>query len=92
MSTRVVDRPEASRYELIQDGQVLGYADYRRGDDAVELPHTVVDPAHRGQGLAAELVGAALDDLRSQGARVIPTCWYVAEFIDTHPDYQDLLV
>ena len=92
MSNRVVDRPEASRYELVQDGQVLGYLDYRPRDGAVELPHTVVDPAHRGQGLAAELVGAALDDLRANGARVIPTCWYVAEFIGSHTDYQDLLV
>jgi predicted GNAT family acetyltransferase len=45
----------------------------------------------RGRGLGSELVRAALDDVRRRGATVVPTCWYVAEFIDAHPEYGDLL-
>jgi uncharacterized protein len=33
----------------------------------------------------------ALDDVRAAGRTVIPTCWYVAQFIDEHPEYEDLL-
>jgi uncharacterized protein len=55
------------------------------------MPHTVIDPARRRQGLGAELVRGALDDLRRRGHRVVPSCWFVAEFIDDHPDYVDLL-
>ena len=33
----------------------------------------------------------ALDDVRPTGRRVVPSCWYVAQFIDEHPDYADLL-
>jgi predicted GNAT family acetyltransferase len=89
---RVVHRPESSRYELVVDGEVVGFADYRDlGVGRLEFPHTVIDPARRGHGLAAELVTGALDDVRSLGATVVPTCWYVERFIDQHPAYQDLL-
>jgi uncharacterized protein len=60
-------------------------------DRHVVMHHTHTDPAHRGRGAAAVVVGGALDDLRKRGLRVVPTCWYVAEFIDTHPGYRDML-
>ena len=45
----------------------------------------------RGQGVGAELVRQALDDVRAGGGLVVPQCWYVARFIDEHPEYADLL-
>jgi hypothetical protein len=36
-------------------------------------------------------VRGALDAERAAGHTVVPQCWYVAEFIDRHPDYADLL-
>lgn len=45
----------------------------------------------RGQGLGAVLVQGALDDVRTTGRTVVPEYWYVAEFIDEHPEYQGLL-
>jgi len=92
MGDRVVHRSGSSRYELVIDGDVAGFAEYRTGDDGVLVfPHTVIDPARRGHGLGAELVAGALDDVRARGATVVPTCWYVAQFIDEHPAYRDLL-
>ena len=70
--------PEASRYEWVVDGQVIGVVDYRQTGDQIDLHHTHTAPAHRGHGIAAELVGAVLDDLRARGLRVVPNCWYVA--------------
>jgi hypothetical protein len=91
MTGIVHHEPERSRYELVVDGTVVGVADYRRDGDTWVFPHTEIDPARRGQGLGAELVQGALDDVRREGGRVVPRCWYVAEFIDGHPDYQDLV-
>ena len=89
----VDDNPERSRYELKIDGHVVGVADYQRGSgDQLVFPHTEIDGSRRGQGLGAVLVQAALDDVRRQGMRVVPRCWYVAEFIELHPEYRDLLV
>lgn len=83
--------PERHSYELVVDGSVVGVADYRPDGAADVFFHTEVSPRLRGRGLAAVLVRAALDDARARGRRVIPSCWYVADFIRDHPEYEDLL-
>jgi predicted GNAT family acetyltransferase len=90
-ATQVRDNPDRSRYELVVDGAVVGIADYRAEGDVVVLPHTVIEPARRGQGLGAVLIRHVLDDLRSKGKTVVPACWFVAEFIETNPSYSDLV-
>jgi predicted GNAT family acetyltransferase len=87
----VEDNVKLSRYEIKDDGQVVGIADYQVRGDLVVLPHTEVDPDRQGSGLGAELIQAALDAIREQGKRVVPQCSYVAQFIAEHPDYQDLV-
>ncbi len=82
---------ELSRYELVIDGQVASYADYQDDGSLVVLPHTVTLPEFRGRGLAAKLVRATLDDLRRLARDVQPSCWFVAEFIDLHPEYADMV-
>jgi uncharacterized protein len=91
MANVVRNNPERSRYELLIDGELVGVADYQVDGDRWIFPHTVITPARRGQGLGAELVQAALDDVRRAGGTVVPSCWYVAEFIDANPSYADLL-
>jgi predicted GNAT family acetyltransferase len=91
--TRVRHASDRSRYEIYVGGELAGVADYHRTDDDVFVfPHTEIDRARRGRGLAAELVRAALDDVRAGGGTVDPRCWYVARFIDENPGYRDLLV
>lgn len=80
----------AGRYEARAGDRVVGVADYRAIGDVVVMPHTEVDPSMRGTGLAGRLVRFALDDIRAQGLRVDPQCWYVAEYLDRHPEYADL--
>lgn len=82
---------QRSRYELVEGDAILGVADYRERADAVVMPHTEIRPDRRGQGLGDVLVGGALEDLRQRGATIVPTCWFVAQFIDEHPDYSDLV-
>lgn len=80
-----------SRYELLDGDAVVGFADYRVQDGAVVFHHTVIDRERRGHGLGAVLVQAALDDVRTTQRTVVPVCWYVERFIDTHSGYADLL-
>ncbi|HEX3564520.1 MAG TPA: GNAT family N-acetyltransferase [Acidimicrobiales bacterium] len=87
----VEDNVELSRFEIKDDGQVVGIADYRVENDLVVLPHTEIDTDRQGAGLGAELIQAALDAIRERGKRVVPQCSYVAQFIAEHPDYQDLV-
>lgn len=81
----------ASRYELYVDDELVGIADYRIEGDRVIFPHTEVRPDKQGSGLGAELVRGALDDVRADGRRIVASCWYVARFVDTHPEYRKLL-
>lgn len=91
MSHQVRHAADRSRYELVVDGEIIGFADYRDDGRALVFPHTVIDPAHRGAGNGDRLVQGALDDVRSQGRVIVPSCWFVREFVDLHPDYADLL-
>jgi uncharacterized protein len=91
MDVRVRNSKTRSRYELVVEGTVVAIADYRVAGNTVVLPHTEVLRQRRGQGLAARLVRAALDDLRNQGKRVVPACWFVREFIQDNQDYADLV-
>lgn len=91
MAREVRDNVERSRFELVDDGRVLGYAEYLVEGDRMVFPHSVIEPSLRGQGLGAELVGGALDQVRASGRRVEPRCWYVAQFIEEHAEYQELL-
>jgi predicted GNAT family acetyltransferase len=91
MACIVTKNEGAARYELHVDGELAGIADYVEREDVVVIPHTEIDPSRRGQGLGAVLVQGALDDLRPTGRRVVPSCWYVAQFIDENPSYKDLL-
>jgi predicted GNAT family acetyltransferase len=80
-----------SRYELLEDDAVVGFAEYRVQGHAVVFHHTVIDPTRRGAGRGAVLVQGALDDVRRMRRTVVAVCWYVDQFIDTHSGYADLL-
>ncbi|MEN9938386.1 MAG: hypothetical protein RLZZ387_4965 [Chloroflexota bacterium] len=51
--------------------QVVGSAAVERYERAGLLRSVAVDPAYRGQGLGARLVGAALDQARQEGLQTI---------------------
>jgi predicted GNAT family acetyltransferase len=80
-----------SRYELLVDGRVAGVADFVVAGTAVVVPHTEIDAARRGAGLGALLVEGVLADIRAQGRTVVPTCWYVRQYMAEHPETADLL-
>ena len=82
--------PGKSRYELLVDGALVGVADYVVRGGVLVFHHTEIERSRRGEGLGAVLVQGALDDVRERGQTVVPTCWYVAEFLDLHPEYGDL--
>ena len=46
MSTEVRDNPEASRFELLVDGRLAGFAQYRLNDERITMYHTEVEPEY----------------------------------------------
>lgn len=82
---------DQGRYEVVVDGQVAGFAEYRLVGDAVMLPHTEIKPEYEGQGLGGQVARFALDDVRQLGRLVIPMCPFIASYIRQHPEYVDLV-
>jgi len=64
---------------------------YRLEGGRCTLEHTFVPDALRGQGVAAALVAAALDEARRRGWTIVPACSYVAAFLQRRAEYNDLL-
>jgi predicted GNAT family acetyltransferase len=91
MAHEVQDNPDRSRYELRVDGTVAAFVTYTRHGDTTTFVHTETEDGYEHQGLAGELVRAALDDTRRRGRRVIARCPYVVKFLDEHHEYDDLL-
>ncbi|MDI9916443.1 GNAT family N-acetyltransferase [Rhodococcus sp. IEGM 1379] len=90
-NTVVTDNPTQSRFEIHVDGTLAGIEDYTTSGDVLSFNHTEIYPEHEGLGLAAVLVGSALDQLRARGLKVHPVCPYVVKYLGKHPEYQDLV-
>ena len=103
MPREIVHDEAAGTYRLLdEEGAVLSHTDYRvaaAGPDATAagaeavmvFHHTYTVPAWRGNGYAEEVVRAALDDVRRRSAQAAATCWFVDDFIRSHPEYADLV-
>jgi len=87
----VRDNPEAERYELVVDDEVVGEIVYRLRAGAVVLVHTEVSPELEGKGLGARLVAGTLEEIRARGLRLVPLCPFVAAYLRRHPEAADLV-
>ena len=73
------------------DGEaVLAYAD--AGDGVLDLQHTIVPPEARGGGVGSALVRAAVAYARGHDLKLVPTCPYVAAWLERHPREADVFV
>ena len=85
------DSGERGRYVVyLPDGLEAELTYSRRDAHTIIADHTGVPPEHRGQGIAEQLVKAAMDDARREGGRIVPVCSYVAVQFRRHPEWADL--
>jgi predicted GNAT family acetyltransferase len=89
----VFDVQEKSRFELVMDGELLGFCAYepRRLPVRLVFPHVEVNPRYRRIGLATRLVRAAAEDVRSRGGLIDPVCSFAVAFFNSHPEFADVL-
>jgi len=84
--------PQAQRYVLRVNGELASVLDYRVLGDAIAFTRSFTNPPYRGQGLAGEVVAFAVDDVEATSTRtIVPSCWYVGEWFDRHPERAHLL-
>lgn len=82
-----------SRYELIFDDGDFALINYKVTPEGyVVLTYTRVPDEYEGQGVGSELVRKCLEDIKSKGGKVIPSCPFTAAYIRRHPEWMDIVV
>ncbi|MBO0679999.1 N-acetyltransferase [Mycolicibacterium sp. S2-37] len=82
---------EPDRFTIgVEDGTV-GFAEFADHDGRRIFTHTEVDKQFEGRGLATILVGEALEQTRDAGLRIVPVCQLVANYIEKHDEYAEVV-
>jgi len=92
MTVDISREPDAHRYVLRRGGAIVSVLEYADQGVGTAFTSTVTVPSERGRGYADRLVTFAVDDVEARGAGPVrPSCWYVAEWFDRHPERAGLL-
>ena len=79
-----------NRFELdVEGGHALAF--YRLADGVITITHTEVPAALRGRGIGSQMMRGVLDSVRALGFKVVPRCPFVADYMNRHPEFADLL-
>lgn len=89
--TIVQQNPEHSRFEILVDGAVAGFAEYRtRPNGQTVFTHTEVDADFAGRGLGGILARGAVEAVLADPAAVIvPACPFIRSWLHKHPEHAD---
>ena len=79
------------RFELERDGHVASLQ-YTVAGHVLALLHSEIPEALRGSGVASTLAQTAFDWARDHHMKVDVVCPFVAAFLETHPQYSDLVL
>ena len=85
-----IQHNEVERRFEVGVGGARAVLKYETSGGVVIVSHTEVPPALRGQGIAQDLVRAALAWIDQTGKQVDARCDFAAKFIDRHPEFHRL--
>lgn len=91
MGSAVRDNPSLSRFELDLDGGAIAFAQYRLHDGIMTFTHTEVPRRGRQRGTGSRLLQGALGLARAQQVKVVARCSFVADYLQKHPEFSDLV-
>jgi predicted GNAT family acetyltransferase len=84
------DNETLHRFELVEQG-LTAFANYRRVDGHVTIPHVEAPLALRGKGTASRLMQAIVDEARAKKFKMLPTCPYARVWFQRHAEAADVL-
>lgn len=67
---------EKNRIYVVEGDEEVGVVTFPERNGVCVINHTYVDDRLRGQGIAAELVRRAVEEIERRGGRVEATCSY----------------
>jgi uncharacterized protein len=86
----IIDNKADHRFELEVEGHVAN-SFYKIENGVITFIHTEVPPELGGKGIGSRLIKGALDQVRTNGLKVIAECPFVKSYIEKHAEYADLL-
>ena len=81
----------AGQFELEREGKVATLQ-YTLAGNGLALLHSEIPESLRGTGIASTLAKTALDWARENKLKVDVVCPFVAGFLKSHPEYDDLIL
>lgn len=81
----------ACRFEIHIEGKV-SFMRYRPINRGIEVYNTEVEKSLEGNGIAGVLARHITDYARQNNLRILPACPYMRVFMQTHPEYHDLIM
>lgn len=82
---------ETGRIYAEKDGELIAEITFPEEDGVAVIDHTFVDDSLRGQGVAGQLVRAAVDQIRREHKQARAVCSYAKAWFERHPEEADLL-
>ncbi|APF41466.1 GNAT family N-acetyltransferase [Neomicrococcus aestuarii] len=89
---RLEHNEDRGRFDLWQGDQFIGFLGYHEEDGVVEVQHTIIDEKFGRKGYARALVTMVLEQLRTEGKKIIPQCSYVLDYLGRYPEYKDMVL
>ena len=84
---------EKNRIYLKNDaGAIVAEINFPIDNGAANICRTFVDDTLRGQGIADKLMQAALDKIKNDGMKIVPSCSYARIWFEKHPEESEFLV
>ena len=91
MDTVFVDSPDHHRYELRSGDELIGIVAYHLGEGVITLVHTEVRDEYRARATPPRWPAPRSATPGRAGCAVVPSCPYIASYIEKHPEYADLV-
>lgn len=74
------------------DNDLVAVVDYAINGNSISFTRTFTSPPFRGNGYAGQVVEFAVNDVELSSTRnIVPMCWYVSDWFESHPERAGLL-
>ena len=81
---------EKQKFYVVAEGKE-SHLEYNKTENVLNFYHTYVPDELRGRGIAAEIVKTGLSFAKENDLKIIPSCSYVAAYIQGHKEYSELI-
>lgn len=80
-----------NRFYLVENDKVVGEMIYTFAKDhVIDINHTEIDSAYRGQSLGQQLIDAVIDYIKSNNLKAMASCPYAEKMLRRHDSYDDI--